>query len=233
MSSQANCILGGHPFVAPNKDESRSPCPALNALANHGFIDQSGRDITFFALVQALREVYNISLPLALLLSIGGFLLCRPKSKFFSTTIDLHDLARHNKIEHDASLSRDDAVPPNMEYAPTTVNLTLIHRFLQNNQAFSLRDLAKARMERERDVHAQLNAIHTQVAAGEASMTWQVMHDEHGLVAADKLRQWYGEDRLPDNFTRPVVQVGLKSTHDNSDRVKEWMKTMKETLTAI
>lgn len=90
-----------------------------------------------------------------------------------------------------------------------------------------------ARMNREHDAQAQLDAIHTQVAAGEASMTWQVMRDEHGLVSAEKLRQWFGEDRLPDDFTRPAVQVGLKTTHDNADQVKEWMKTLKKTSAVI
>jgi hypothetical protein len=28
----------GHHYVAPGKDDSRSPCPALNTLANHGYL---------------------------------------------------------------------------------------------------------------------------------------------------------------------------------------------------
>ena len=27
-----------HPYVAPKAGDSRSPCPAMNALANHGYL---------------------------------------------------------------------------------------------------------------------------------------------------------------------------------------------------
>lgn len=33
------------PYQAPGPDDSRGPCPALNALANHGILPRNGRDI--------------------------------------------------------------------------------------------------------------------------------------------------------------------------------------------
>ena len=37
----------------------RSPCPAINALANRGYINRSGKNITYPQIAQASRDVYN------------------------------------------------------------------------------------------------------------------------------------------------------------------------------
>ncbi|KJA22609.1 hypothetical protein HYPSUDRAFT_642519 [Hypholoma sublateritium FD-334 SS-4] len=55
---------------------SRSPCPGLNALANHGYIRRGGSDIAFLELLRAVALVYNLSYPLALLLTAAGFATC-------------------------------------------------------------------------------------------------------------------------------------------------------------
>lgn len=40
----------------------RSSCPAVNTLANRGFINRSGRDITADELIQAFVEVFNFGI---------------------------------------------------------------------------------------------------------------------------------------------------------------------------
>lgn len=37
----------------------RSSCPAVNALANRGYINRSGRNITYYELAHAVRKVWN------------------------------------------------------------------------------------------------------------------------------------------------------------------------------
>ena len=37
----------------------RSSCPAINMLANRGYINRSGRNITYEELYRAVRDVYN------------------------------------------------------------------------------------------------------------------------------------------------------------------------------
>ena len=85
----------------------------------------SGRDIGLLQLIQALRDVYNLSLPLALFLSLVGFLLCG--HGFFR--LDLDGLAAHNRIEHDGSLAHGDAAP-GQRFAPIPVNKSMLHTFL-------------------------------------------------------------------------------------------------------
>ena len=35
-------VTGAHAFIAPGPNDLRGPCPALNALANHGYIARNG-----------------------------------------------------------------------------------------------------------------------------------------------------------------------------------------------
>ncbi|KAJ3803919.1 Chloroperoxidase, partial [Lentinula aff. lateritia] len=59
-----------HEFIVPTLPrDSQAPYPGLNTLANHGYIPRSGRQIKFIPLVCAIMQVYNMTLPLALLLS--------------------------------------------------------------------------------------------------------------------------------------------------------------------
>jgi hypothetical protein len=48
-------------FVNGSEDGSyrRSSCPAINSLANRGYINRSGRNITYPELAHAVREVWN------------------------------------------------------------------------------------------------------------------------------------------------------------------------------
>lgn len=46
----------------------RSPCLALNKIANHGIIPHDGRGLTIRMLQEALGDTYNIGLDLRLLL---------------------------------------------------------------------------------------------------------------------------------------------------------------------
>jgi hypothetical protein len=93
------------PWSPPSETDVRSPCPALNTLANHGIIPKSGRGLTVRMLQKALGDTYNIGLDVSTIFALGG-LLTSPhplKGRF-----DLSDLKIHNFIEHDASLSRAD-----------------------------------------------------------------------------------------------------------------------------
>ncbi len=42
-----------------NGTYKRASCPALNALANRGFIPRTGRDVTYQNMAQSMRDVFN------------------------------------------------------------------------------------------------------------------------------------------------------------------------------
>ncbi|KAI1414183.1 Cloroperoxidase [Hypoxylon sp. FL1857] len=93
-------------WEAPGPNDVRAPCPMLNTLANHGFLPHSGKGITVNKTIDALGSALNINANLStLLFSFAATTNPQPNATFF----DLDHLSRHNILEHDASLSRQDS----------------------------------------------------------------------------------------------------------------------------
>jgi hypothetical protein len=46
-------------YVPPKEGDSRSACPMLNAMANHGILPYDGRNISFRELNTKIRQTYN------------------------------------------------------------------------------------------------------------------------------------------------------------------------------
>ncbi|TFK48241.1 Cloroperoxidase [Heliocybe sulcata] len=76
-SSTSNAFTGAHAFIPPSASDSRAPCPALNTLANHGYLPRDGKNITPGQLVSALKSAYGTTTPLAWVLTYGGYFLLR------------------------------------------------------------------------------------------------------------------------------------------------------------
>ncbi|KJX94856.1 heme-thiolate peroxidase aromatic peroxygenase like protein [Zymoseptoria brevis] len=96
-------------YIAPKDGDSRSACPMINAMANHGILPRDGKNITFKELNKTVRQTFNFA---------DSFCFFVPKfaadflNKSYSRdTFDLAELSLHapNAIEHDASLTRHDA----------------------------------------------------------------------------------------------------------------------------
>ncbi|KAG6614162.1 Aromatic peroxygenase [Phytophthora cinnamomi] len=81
-------------FPPPNAAANhRSPCPALNSLANRGFLPRDGKGLTPERIRRAIVDVFNVDDALAERLT-------RP----LPPLLTLADLSVHGFIEHDASL---------------------------------------------------------------------------------------------------------------------------------
>lgn len=107
---------------------SRSPCPALNALANHGIINPSGRDLSFHQITSAISRTYNLSPTIAMQLLLGAYPILDGRK-----TINLSDISTHGVIEHDASLLRPDIYDPDYKGFKDTQSRPwsdLINRFI-------------------------------------------------------------------------------------------------------
>ncbi|KDQ54672.1 hypothetical protein JAAARDRAFT_135350 [Jaapia argillacea MUCL 33604] len=231
MSTPGNL---GHEFRAAGVGDSRAPCPALNTLANHGYLPRDGKNITFSALVSSLGEVYNLSYPLSTILALSGIATCG--SLLTLKLESLSDLALHNAIEHDASLVHADATPGS-KYAPTGVDKKLLEALLaacpHNIDGFRLEDLAGARVRREGLLPPgkKLSGIHAEIGRGEAGLTWLLMRDDvtdGGVVPKERLEQWYGEERIPDGWRKPNEVVGLVDARKASAKVGVIMAAMQK-----
>ncbi|KAJ4353336.1 uncharacterized protein N0V89_005064 [Didymosphaeria variabile] len=75
-------------------------------LANHGILPHSGKDITKAVAVEALTKAFNVDPKIANVFAASG-IFANPNHDAHS--FDLNHVSKHNYIEHDASLSRDDA----------------------------------------------------------------------------------------------------------------------------
>lgn len=100
-------LPNGHwPSVDRNLDYrnvSRSPCPGLNALANHGILKSSGENLSFHRIASNISRTYNLSPALSIQLLSAAYPLFTSRG-----LIDLDSLSTHGLIEHDASLLRPD-----------------------------------------------------------------------------------------------------------------------------
>ncbi|KAG9197011.1 hypothetical protein G6514_002537 [Epicoccum nigrum] len=84
----------------------RGPCPMLNTLANHGYLPRNGRGISKDIAVKVLDDVLNWDI--TVVSDLYDF--AQPTNPApNATTINLKELTTHNILEHDASLSRQDA----------------------------------------------------------------------------------------------------------------------------
>jgi len=233
-------------YTPAGETDHRAPCPALNALANHGYIPHSGIDVTFLTLIHALTTVYNISLPLALLLSVPTFLIYG-KFQYGSLypwkwryTLDLASLSAfgHNKIAHYASFVHPNH--PSHKPDPGLLRDLLERSHHQSGiDGMTLSDLAALRVARELSLPPpiQLDSLHKQIALGESALTWLVLRNQghdacerDDIVPSSRLAQWFGEERLPDGWwegVRPSRTVGLLDTKKRADQVQREMGTIR------
>lgn len=84
-------------YVPPTKEDSRSACPMLNALANHGILPHDGKNISFRELNRTVRQTFNFA---------PSFCFFVPKfaadflgRSYWSGRFDLEELSKHNAIE--------------------------------------------------------------------------------------------------------------------------------------
>ncbi|KAJ7579290.1 heme-thiolate peroxidase [Mycena floridula] len=203
LGSFVSTLPPSNRWHAPGPGDVRSPCPALNTLANHGFLPRDGKNITATEFHDAIQAGYNISDDLVATLIGAGVACCTNAN---SSTIDLNKLALHNAIEHDASLVHDNA--NGATFAPTRVNQTLVHEVVQTYpQGLVLNDFAQLRVKRESTLTTPLDSTHTTIAYGESSMTWLFMQNSSGIVPAQTFQEWFGGERFPEQYVYATVQV--------------------------
>lgn len=183
-----------------------------------------GKELNASIITHALEEGYGLSDQLANFLVIGGIALLGQVGSF-----GLNDLARHNRIEHDASLVHDDTKPRD-EYAPIPPNPALVKQFFEevkDGQFVTVEDVARARVWRESQCPV-LNRFQAEIARGEMAIALglfsQPESETHRQgIPVDMLRTWFSEERLPDGW-KPSHTQGLFETIEASTQLRDEMK---------
>ncbi|KAJ7124311.1 Chloroperoxidase [Mycena epipterygia] len=199
-----------HEFLAPTAGDVRSVCPAINAMANHGYIPRDGKNITPFAIYRGLKACYGLSSPLSAFLTLGGWFLIK---RYFLTRISLYDLGLHGGVEHDASVVHLNC-PPGQKDAPVQVQPALVEDFARNVEAdvvVTVHDIVMTRIRREKE-SKPLDAVHAEIARGEMAIILGVWNKPAPATATEGaplswMRRWLGEERLPDGWRPDHVQT--------------------------
>src|ERR1700760_3949194 len=113
-------------YVPPKEGDSRSACPMLNAMANHGILPHDGKNIPFTELSAKIRQTFNFASTFCYFVpKLAADFLNR---SYWTGRLDLEELSLHNAIEHDASLTRQDTALVPDQGKP---DLKLVHDLLK------------------------------------------------------------------------------------------------------
>jgi hypothetical protein len=172
----------------------------------------------------AVEETYNID-------SIFGYILGHgaipsvAASAFTSTSINLEDLNLHDAIEHDASLTRDDAKSGDNH----SLQPVLLKALLDDAQGdfLTTESVARSRARREKDSllkgSPKLGFKPYTLAYGEAALLLQALgKNENGTdwkVKKVDAQTWFGEERLPEGYVKPVKAITVSDSGTLSNAI--------------
>lgn len=191
-----------HPFIAPGPNDQRGPCPAMNTLANHGYIPRNGI-ASFEEITLALMEAFNLELifganmaannmltrgnPFIDKLSIGGVSPLVPPLPGKIDGPETGGIAKHGRFEGDASMTRADAfIGDNRDFQDLLYDLDLLQlgKFGDNgpdgdNTVFNVETLVGIKkqnilMDQAANSEFQFAARRMNAAYGEASFLLNV-----------------------------------------------------------
>ncbi|KAF4037850.1 Peroxidase family 2 protein [Phytophthora infestans] len=182
----------------------RSPCPGLNALANHGHIPRSGKNITHEDLRAALMSVFNFDSGLTQVLL-----------NQLPATFSLDIISRHNVLEHDASLVHND------EYFggdPININETMVENLLGRSldgKSLGITEVGETR----RDRLAECRANNPECVFGSNQTTFSYLEaavfivgcggNVNESVTVEAAHSFVWDERIPDNYVASAVPVSF------------------------
>ncbi|RLN44241.1 hypothetical protein BBJ28_00024501 [Nothophytophthora sp. Chile5] len=181
----------------------RSPCPALNALANHGYLPRDGLNITDDVLRDALMSVFNLDEELT------QVLLDLVPSPF-----PLDYLSIHNTLEHDASLVHTDAY---FGYDPASINATLVEDLMSRSidgLTLGVAEIGAARADRLAECEANNPECafgnHSTMAYTESAF-FLLGFGGNGneSVSVEIARSFMSKERIPDCFVASTSPITL------------------------
>lgn len=201
-------LAGANEHVEPRVSENRGPCPALNALANDGYLPHDGR-VTADQLVHAIHERLGVATSIAGVLAKAAVDNFGKPGENGETVVDLSDLVRHGVIEHDASLTRPDS----RDGDAGPVCAPLLEQLLglsKDGQTLTLEDLATAHQLRIAQSSAGGHSVPIKASVlglFEAAVLYQVLRGKSS-IALTEAREFLGTEHLPRAFVRKDIGWG-------------------------
>ncbi|KZT08126.1 chloroperoxidase-like protein [Laetiporus sulphureus 93-53] len=194
-------------YVPPTPTDSRSCCPGLNAMANHGILPHSGRNISFRQLNTAIRTTYNFSPTFCFF--VPNYAAGMLNKSYWTDTFDLEGISVHNCIEHDASLTREDTylVPDQSKPSKQLVE-GLLASATGSNGILTAADLSRysgKRRTEARRINGQfsLSAFHRLFGSSNTSILLTIFGGN-----VQDLKVMLLEERIPDGWQSRIRRPG-------------------------
>ncbi|KAH8825938.1 Chloroperoxidase [Flagelloscypha sp. PMI_526] len=231
-----------HPFRAPGPEDLRGPCPALNVLANHGYLPRSGI-ASFEELVTAVMEGFNLDYAMSSTLSAFGIL---SRGNAFTNQLSIggptekvpplpgnidgnytRGLSAHGRFEGDVSMTRRDfGLGDNAALDPGLFNQLLDYVALYGNDSdvtgpkSVLSEQAMQEFKYRRYLDSVANdpvlAYHFGrffLSYGEASFVlYFFANGTDGVLSTDSLKSFFQTERFPYNWYRRGTPVDINLT---------------------
>ncbi|KAK4148798.1 Cloroperoxidase [Chaetomidium leptoderma] len=188
---------------------SRSPCPGLNAMANHGFLPRSGENIDLATLRAAVGDAYHYE-PAAADGPFNEAMSFNLTTTGNSSTFNLADLAKHDAIEFDGSLSRNDFfLGDNLHFDPaiwgTVAKRLNLYKTgpAEKDKYVTVEAAAKARAARVKDAmraNRDFNASASQIqgSPGTTALYLTTLWDPKADAAPKAwIKAFFEEERIP------------------------------------
>lgn len=185
----------------------------LNTLANHGYVARNGMNIS----LADMQAGFEASINLEPEFSVGPFGVgVTASTTGRNDTLNLHDLLKHNLIEHDASLSRKDAYFGDaLNFDPEVWAGTSAVWRDTNATTISIEAAAKGRLARiakDKVENPEYNLTSAGEAAGlgETALFVAVFGDKvDGNARVDWVDIFFRESRLPfaEGWTRSTEVI--------------------------
>jgi hypothetical protein len=193
----------------------RGPCPYLNTLANHGYINRAGKHITIEELLIACKRTINLSPIMTIGLSLFNMVFVGHNHPLTGQLcLSLSDLSKyhaHITVEHDASFTRRDL------HLGDAVNLDqkLLTKLLavsKDGLRVKEKDLSLYRKHIQ-DTCERRNPMFTfsmvQKFGAWMETAFIILFFGNGRnVSVDSLRSWIGKEKIPDNY-KPRKEIGI------------------------
>ncbi|KIJ44698.1 hypothetical protein M422DRAFT_167933 [Sphaerobolus stellatus SS14] len=222
-----------HPFKTQGTDEIRGPCPALNTLANHGYLPRSGVARPD-QIVTAVMEGLNLGNDFAKFLTYQAFLMNgNPLTNLMSigmkTPLTGQDppkpaqvggLSQHGTFEGDTSMSRVDAFFGD----PAAFNQTRFNDLLAYatkygvNGTYDVTAASELRYERLQDsiaTNPQLVFTSPRILSAYSEAVFPTVYFVDGRLNNRQLTQqaatsFFAMQRMPQDFHRQPAPVSFE-----------------------
>ncbi|KAF8836990.1 Cloroperoxidase [Paxillus ammoniavirescens] len=235
----------GHPgyggywpeYIPPQEGDSRSCCPGLNAMANHGIIPRNGKAVKFTDLNHQINSTFNFGPAFC---SFTVHYAARMLNKSYSNgTFDLAEISLHNGIEHDGSLTRLDTALSPSQSSPHVPFVEELLSFASGKDAegrdlFTVKDISRILGKRRAEARAtnkdySLSLFHKVFSSANSSTLLTIfggrLDDLRTILLEERLPQgWESRVRKPHgltmltlNRTALAVEFGIRESDWASD----------------